>query len=143
MLIVFTLFLLITILLLLLLSNAKEKSNRIRVLVILPGNPIDSEILEVIKSFLANLAAEDNFAFTIADETNQPDGRFPVSYPVILYMRPYHLTGEWEAVSVNPADSGEIHIATGPDAFLCHDPEFSMQVRNAILKASSMKRKAG
>lgn len=164
-LIVFSLFLLITILLLLLMSDARAKSSRIRVLVNIPGNPADSGIMKILKSFFDKIASENNFIFFIADETNQQDLHPSEYYSVVLLLQPSALSYEWNEdqrsptqplvptnepdslhqnfgsnpplIWRNPTDPHVIHIAIGHDARLCSDPVFSIRVRDAILQVTA------
>lgn len=169
-LIVFTLFLLITILLMLLFSDAKEKSGRIRVIVYISGNPRDPLITGNINSLLENMGVAGNFDFTLAEEALPADFHSSVSHSVILQVQPNTFTGgQHESDEINPSAGGEytaggqneflqipiisrppvwidpvaphvIFIAAGPDASRCADPEFSLQVREAILTAASLKK---
>jgi hypothetical protein len=146
----FTLFLLIIILLMLLFSDAKEKSSRIRVSVYIPGNPKDPLISGNVSSLLNNLAAKNNFDFSVSDVPLPADFHFLANHAVILYLQPHLLTNDPNeragtlvvnraAVWIDPAEPHVIWIAAGPDASRCAEPEFASGVKDAILKVASLK----
>lgn len=167
-LIVFTVFLLITILLLLLLSDAKEKSGRIHMLVYISGNPSDPVITDNIRSLLEKITSEGQFAFTILNESSPADFQLPDSRTIILQFQPYTFiknefnelqqspaqthsleepannlsipAGNPSPVWIDPASPYVIYIAAGADAARCIDPDFEFLVRNAILKVVSLKK---
>lgn len=165
-LIVFTVFLLITILLLLLLSDAKEKSGRIHMLVYISGNPSDPVITDNIRSLLEKITSEDQFIFTISNESRPADFQLPDSRTIILRFQPHtFIKNEFDELQQSPANSFEepannlsipagnpspvwidpasphvIYIAAGTDALRCIDPDFEFLVRNAILKVVSLKK---
>lgn len=169
-LIVFTVFLLITILLLLLLSDAKAKSARIRMLVYISGNPMDPLITDNIKFLLEKITSEGYFTFAIPDESNPGDFRLTDPNTVILQFQPHAFiqegnesnvlrqspveansfnepaddlsipAGNPSPVWIDPAAPYVIYIAAGTDAARCNDPDFEFLVRNAILKVVSLKK---
>jgi hypothetical protein len=167
-LIVFTVFLLITILLLLLWSDAKAKGSRIRLLVYISGNPPDAVILNNIRFLLEKIASEGSFVFTILNESNPGDFQSIDSNTITLQFQPHTLiknefnelqqfpanansfqgsaddlgipAGNSSPVWIDPASPHVIHIAAGPDAVRCNDPDFEMLVRDAILKVVSLKK---
>jgi hypothetical protein len=87
-LIVFTVFLLITILLLLFFSDAKSRSKRIRIMVYISGDPIEQATRDNIDSLLEKIGSENNFAFTLSDESGQAGLRMPDSGAILLQFQP-------------------------------------------------------
>jgi hypothetical protein len=160
-LIVFTVFLLITILLLLLLSDAKAKSNRIRLLVYISGDSPDTVILNNIRFLLEKITSAGPFVFSMVNESNPGDFQATDSGSITLQFQPHTFiknefnelqqfpanpsqistddistsAGDPSPVWIDQASPHVIYIAAGPDAERCNDPDFEILVRDMILKA--------
>jgi hypothetical protein len=164
-LIVFTLFLLITILLLLLISNEKAKSERIQVLAYLPvPEPESGEIIKSFleklayeSNFVFTVAGgSDEWTASSRDSYSAVIRFLPSGYgeeetgPGKTTFFPGHgitQPGEYGYIAHNPgnsyppvwidqADRRLLHILIGQNASYCNDPDFLIQVRQAILQAA-------
>jgi len=135
-LIVFTLFLLVTILLLLLMSDAKEKSRRIRVLVLVFENPGNTGDLKKIKAFLDKISGENQLLFTMAGEPGGWNEQTSAAYPVLLKIL-IDPAAETNAIISGADDPRSLQLIAGAPEALGHDPEFLRQVTDTILRIAS------
>ena len=93
--------------------------------------------MDTINYFLEKMASENNFIFTIADDTYQLNARSPDSYAVLLQLQSPSFSGEGNKESINLEGLQVIQIDVGQHANRCNDPDFLIQVRDAILRVVS------